>query len=218
MRITRKEKREKQKEINYFREFLRIKEHFFKDINGRLKNIKDNRHQSYIEYTPDIILFSIIMKNVAAIESMNQMTNEFNTEECIKNVAKALGYDNLEELPHHDTINIFLRKLDMAELEKIRDYMIKELLKKRCLEQYRLLDKYWTIIVDATRLTTFSNRHCKHCLKREYKNKETGEVEKTIYFHYVLEAKLAVGNMVFSIDTEFIENADEQYDKQELNC
>ena len=25
--------------------------------------------------------------------------NEFNTEECIENVAKALGYDNLKELP-----------------------------------------------------------------------------------------------------------------------
>lgn len=40
------------------------------------------------------------MKNVIAIESMNQMTTEFNTEECIDNVAKALGYDELEEIPH----------------------------------------------------------------------------------------------------------------------
>ena len=49
------------------------------------------------------------MKNVTAIESMNQMTNKFNTEECINNVAKALGYDDLEELPHYDTVNNFLK-------------------------------------------------------------------------------------------------------------
>lgn len=213
-RITRKQKREKRKEINFFEEFIKIKNHFFKDINSKLKGVKDKRHQSYIQYTPDIILFSILMKNVTSIESMNQMTTEFNTEECINNVAKVLGYNELEELPHHDTINNFLKKLNPIEIEKIRKYMIKELFKKRSLEQYRLLDKYWTIAVDATGLVSFAERHCDHCLKREYVNKETGEIEKTIYFHYVLEAKLVIGDMVFSIDTEFIEN-EETYEKQD---
>lgn len=213
-KTTRKQKREKQKEINFFGEFIRIKKHFFKDIDSKFKNVKDKRHQSYIEYTPDIILFSVLMKNITSIESMNQMTTEFNTEECINNVAKVLGYDDLEELPHHDTINNFLKKLKPIEIEKVRRYMIKELFKKRCLEQYRLLDQYWTVAVDATGLASFSERHCDHCLKREYVNKETGEIENTIYFHYVLEAKLVVGDMVFSIDTEFIEN-EESYEKQD---
>ena len=212
--ITRKEKREKQKEINFFEEFIRIKKHFFKDINTRFNNVKDERHQSYTEYSPDIIFFCIIMKNVTGIESMNRMTTEFNREECINKVGKVLGYDKLKELPHHDTINNFLRRLKACELEKIRKYMINELFKKRCLEHYRLLDKYWTIAVDATGLVSFSERHCDHCLKREYVNKETGEIEKTIYFHYVLEAKLVVGDMVLSIDTEFIEN-EKTYEKQD---
>lgn len=156
----------------------------------------------------------MIMKNVTSIESMNRMTVEFNSEKCINNMAKILEYEDLYELPHHDTINNFLKKLNPYEIEKIRKYMIKELFKKRCLEHYRLLDKYWTIAVDATGIVSFSHRHCEHCLKREYKNKDTGEVEKTIYFHYVLEAKLVVGDMVFSIDTEFIEN-EKNYEKQD---
>ncbi|MCK9471902.1 MAG: transposase family protein, partial [Bacilli bacterium] len=212
--MTRKEKREQQKEINFFGEFLRIKKHFFKDINARFNKVKDERHQSYVNYPSDIILFAMTMKNVTSLESMNRMTVEFNTEECINNIAKALGYENLEELPHHDTINNFLKKLNPGEIEKIRKYMIKELFKKRCLEHYRLLDKYWTIAVDATGLVSFKDRHCDHCLKREYKNKETGEIEKIIYFHYVLEAKLIVGDMAFSIDTEFIEN-EGYYEKQD---
>ena len=213
-RISRKQKREKQKEINFFEEFIRIQHHFFKDLNIMLKNVKDERHQSYIEYTPDILLFSMIIKNATSLQSMSRMTTEFNRSECINNVAKVLGYEELGELPHHDTINNFLKKLNPSEIEKIRRYMIKELFKKRCLEQYRLLDKYWTIAVDATGLVSFSQRHCEHCLKREYKNKETGEIEKTIYFHYVLEAKLIVGDMALSIDTEFIEN-EESYEKQD---
>ena len=213
-KVTRKQKRDKSEEINFFEEFLRIQKHFFKEFISNLGYIKDNRHQSYIEYGTDIIFFVMIMKNITALQSMNQMTAEFNKDNCISNVAKTLGYQDLEELPHHDTINNFLKKLNPIEIEKIRTYMIKELLKKRCLEHYRLLDKYWTIAVDATGLASFKERHCENCLKREYVNKETGEIEKTIYFHYVLEAKLVVGDMVLSIDTEFIEN-EEFYEKQD---
>ena len=77
------------------------------------------------------------------------------------------------------------------------------------------MDKYWIIAIDATGIETFSEKHCEHCLKKEYKNKDTAEVDKTLYFHFVLEAKLVIGDMVFSIDTEFIENENEIYDKQD---
>ena len=166
-KITRKQKRDKQKEINFFGEFLRIQRHFFKEMNSKLRYVKDNRHQSYIEYGTDILLFSVIMKNITSLQSMNQMTVEFNKDECINNVGKTLGYEELDELPHYDTINNFLKRLEPIEIEKIRDYMIKELFKKRCLEKYRLLDKYWTIAVDATGLASFPEKHCEHCLKRE---------------------------------------------------
>ena len=214
-RITRKEKRTKEDEINFFVEFLKVKKHFFKDIIKQFKKVKDPRHQSYIEYGTEILLLSIIMKNVFCIESMNEMTDKFNKEECIENMAKILGYESLEEIPRYDTVNDFLTKLKTSEIEKIRDYMIKELLKKRSLENYRILDKYWGIAIDGTELYSFKEKHCEHCLKREYKNKETGEIKLTMYHHAVLEAKLVIGNMVFSIATEFIENEDENITKQD---
>jgi hypothetical protein len=212
---TRKEVREKENKIFYFAEFLKIKEHFFKDITKRLKSVKDTRHQSYIQYEPDILLFSVIMKNICCLDSMTSMTDKFNKKECIENIAKALDYESLEELPHYDTINNFLCNLDNEELEKIRVYMIKQLFKKRSLEDYRFLNKYWCIAIDATGLFSFSERHCEHCLKKEHKNKETGKVERTEYYHNVLEAKLILGEMVFSIATEFVENEDENVSKQD---
>lgn len=214
-KITRKEKRNKEKEINFFAEFVKIKKHFFKDIIKRLKTVKDTRHQSYIEYKTDLLLLIIILKNVFCIESMNRMTNDFNKDECIENITKTLGYERLEEIPHHDTINNFLSKLNPLEIEKIRDYMIKELFKKRSLEKYRLFDKYWCIAIDGTQLYSFKEKHCEHCLKREFRDKETGELKRTQYYHSVLEAKLVIGDMVFSIATEFIENEDENIEKQD---
>ena len=204
-----------EKEINFFGEFSKIKKHFFRDFNRKLASVKDERNQSYITYESEIILFVVIMKNVSGIVSMNRMTNDFNNEVVIHNIMKSLGYDLLEEIPHYDTINDFLRKLDVSELEKIRDYMIRELFKKRSLEKYRLLDKNWCIAIDGSQLFSFKEKHCEHCLKKEHKNKDTGEIERITYYHTVLEAKLILGNMTFSILTEFVENENESVSKQD---
>jgi hypothetical protein len=211
---TRKEKREQEKNTNYFFEIVKIKKHFFKELTSKLKSVKDHRHQSYIDYTTEVILFLVILKNMAALKSMRLMGESFNKEECIENICKILGLEELEELPHYDTVNDFLSGLEVSELEKIRTYMIKELLRKRCFEDYRIEGKYWGVIFDGTGLYTFEQKHCEHCLKKEYKNKETGEA-KIIYMHHVLEAKLVVGDMVFSIGSEFIENENEEVTKQD---
>lgn len=217
--LTRKEKRNREKNQNYFFDLLKIQRHFFKDFITKLKKVKDPRHQSYITYETETMLYTALLKNIIGIDTMRNMTVQFNTDECIENVKTALSIDELEELPHYDTINDFLSKLEMEELEKIRTYMIKALLKKRCFESYRILDKYWPIIVDGTGLHTFREKHCEHCLRREYKDEETGETT-TVYMHHVLEAKLVVGNMVFSVASEFIENESEDTPKQdcELNA
>ncbi|MFA8438189.1 transposase family protein, partial [Pueribacillus sp. YX66] len=217
--LTRKEKRNREKNKNYFFDLLKIQHHFFKDFIKQLNKVKDPRHQGYITYGPETILYTILLKSIIGIDTMRNMTVHFNTDECIENVKTALSIDELEELPHYDTINDFLSKLEMEELEKIRTYMIKALLKKRCFESYRILDKYWPIIVDGTGLHTFREKHCEHCLRREYKDEETGETT-TVYMHHVLEAKLVVGNMVFSVASEFIENESEDTPKQdcELNA
>lgn len=128
-------------EINFFREFTKLQKHFFKDINNRLKRVKDPRYKSYIQYGTDAILFSVLMKNACGITSMSSMTERFNRNECIENISRVLGCE-LAELPHYDTINNFPRDLEPEEIEKIRDYMIKELFRKRSKEGFRLLDNY----------------------------------------------------------------------------
>lgn len=204
-----------EKKINFFGEFIKIRNHFFKDLNKKLANIKDERNQNYTTYDPDVILFTVIMKNVSGIISMNKMTNDFNDAVAIKNFATVLGNESLEEIPHYDTINNFLKRLAVVELEKIRDYMIRELFKKRSLEKYRLLDTNWCIAIDGSQLFSFKEKHCEHCLKKEHKNKETGEIERITYYHTVLEAKLVLENMAFSILTEFVENENESVSKQD---
>lgn len=195
-------------------EFLKVQHHFLPDFIDELGRIKDPRHQSYKEYDIEEILYTMIMKNACSISSMQEMTDVFNDEECVRNLCLILGKEEKEFLPHYVTINECLEKLDTEELHKFRNRMIKTLIRKRSFESARFLGKYWTIIVDATQLFYFNKKHCQHCLKRTI-NKGTEE-EKTYYYHNVLEAKIVLGdNLVISIATEFIENQSEDVKKQD---
>lgn len=143
---------------------------------------------------------------------MRETTLKFNTEETIGNIANLLEIE-LEEIPHYDTINNVFEKLEMGELRKIQKYMINRLIRSKMFNKYRFKDKYFQIVVDGTGIMSFKERHCKHCLKRTYNKEE--ENEYSIYYHYVLESKLVVGDMVISIDSEFVENEDENVEKQD---
>jgi len=211
---TRKEKRESNKETNYFFEFEKIIQHFFKGFQKSLGKVEDGRHSSYISYPAELILYQMILKNAVDIRSMRGMSEEFNQEKCIENLRIALKLKKLEEIPHYDTVNDFLSKLAPENLERIRKQMIVSLLKKRCLEGGRILRKYWHVVVDGTGLHRFRERHCEHCLKRVITDKETGEIT-TYYYHHVLEAKLIVGKMALSLATEFIENESVDVEKQD---
>ena len=97
---------------------------------------------------------------------MRGMTDSFNKDECILNLKKVLGIEELDELPHYNTVNDFLSMVETSELEAIRTYMIKELFKKRCFDDYRIDGKYWGIIFDGTGL--FTNSHNYNAMKNHY--------------------------------------------------
>lgn len=195
-------------------EFLKVQHHFLPNFIDELGKIKDPRHNSYTDYDIEEILYTMIIKNACSITSMQEMTDEFNNEECVRNLCLMLGKEEKEFLPHYVTINECLEKLDSDQLQQFRKKMIKKLLRKRSFESSRFLGQYWPIIVDATQLFNFNERHCEHCLKRTV-NKGTTE-EKTYYYHNVLEAKIVLGdNLIVSIATEFIENEKEDVEKQD---
>lgn len=213
--MSRKERRKLKKEFEKdIREFLKVQNHFLPDLIEELKLVEDPRNKSYIDYTIEEILYTMIIKNVCSISSMQEMTEDFNKDECVKNICSILGKDEKEFLPHYVTINECLEKLDPEELNKLRQKMIYKLLRKRSFEGARFLSKYWLVIVDATQLFYFNKKHCDHCLKKTTnKGKEN---EKTYYYHNVLEAKIVLGkDFVVSIATEFIENEKEDVTKQD---
>jgi hypothetical protein len=114
------------------------------------------------------------------------------------------------ELPHQDTVDEVLRALDNEELEQVKMDLMSGLFEQKWLREWRLLDRYYLVAVDATGVMSFDKPHCPHCLTRKTKN------GKTVYFHYVLEAKLITSSgLAISLASEWIENPTGEFDKQD---
>ena len=210
--MNRREKRKIKKEIEIFSDVAKIIKQYFPDLSKKLNELTDTRHQSYVEYQMSVITITRLLGLLCGIKSMRETTEKLDTEETIKNIGNILGIE-LEEIPHYDTINNVFEQIEIEELRKIQKYMVNRLIRSKMFDKYRFKGKYFQIVIDGTSMMKFKKRHCKHCLKRVHN--EGKENEYSIYYHYVLEAKLVVGEIVISLDSEFVENEDENVEKQD---
>ena len=210
--MNRKEKRKIRKEVEMFSNVVTIIKQYFPSLIEKLDKLTDTRHQSYVEYIMATITVTRLLGLLCGIKSMRETTKVFNTEETIQNIANLLEIE-LEEIPHYDTINEVFEKLEIDELRKIQKYMVQKLIRSKMFDKYRYKGKYYQIVIDGTGMVTFKERHCQHCLKKTYNKGQADEY--SIYYHYVLEAKLVMGDIVISIDSEFVENEEENVEKQD---
>ena len=210
--MNRKEKREKNKELNILNDLITVIKQYFPELINKFDGLTDLRNQSYIKYTMKVIFIVRLLGLMSEMKSMHGMTRELNTKESIKNIAQICNLE-LEEIPHCDTINDVFEKIKVEEIEEIRKYMINKLIRGKIIQKYKIRDKYYHIVVDGTGLATSRKKYNENCLVKNKMDKNGNEYQE--YSTYVLEAKLIVGEMVFSIGSEFVENTEKNESKQD---
>ena len=210
--MNRREKRNKKKELNILGDTITIINQYFPELINRFEGLTDLRNQSYVKYKMKVVFIVRLLALMCEIKSMQELTREFNTEEAIKNIAQICSLE-LDEIPHCDTINDIFENTKPEEIEKIKKYMINRLIRSKMLEKYKIRGKYYHVVVDGTGLATSRNKYNKNCLVKRKTDEKGNEYQE--YSTYVLEAKLVVGDMVFSIGSEFVENENEEVDKQD---
>ena len=201
--VTRKEKREKDKETDLLKEIVTIMRQYFPELIDRFNLLTDERHQSYVEYEMKVIFVVRLVGLLISMKSMHEMTRTLNTEEAIKNIAQICKVE-LKELPHCDTMNNVFEKIKIEELEEVNKYLIQRIIASKMCEKYKIRGRYYHIIVDGTGLATSRIEYNKNCLVKNKTDKNGNSYQE--YSTYVLEAKLVLGDMVFSIASEFVEN------------
>ena len=202
--MNREQRRKNRDGINILSETIAIIKKYMPELMNKFDNLTDLRHQSYVKYKMKVIFMVRLMGLMCSIKSMNEMTREFNTQETIENIARICEL-GLNEIPHCDTINDVFEKVKVEEIEEIIKDIITKLIRGKILTKFLVRDKYYHIIVDGTGLATSRKRYNKNCLVKNKTDKNGNKYQE--YSTYVLEAKLVVGNMVFSIGSEFVENS-----------
>lgn len=146
---------------------------------------------------------------ISGITTMTGINSEFDTDIAIKNFSKICG-QSLKEIPDWQTIQDVIETLNYDEIDNIRRMTFKALIRSKMFNKYRY-NGFIQILVDTTGLSSHDYNLNGNRIAKASKD------GKTKYYKYVLEAKAVFGNIVISIDSEWIENnkLNNENDKQD---
>ena len=209
--MNRKQRREFRKDKNLIIELYSIIKKYFPDLLNKFENLTDDRHQSYVTYNMKTICVTRLFGLICGLTSLSNISSdEFNTDVCIKNISNICN-TSLSELPYWETIQDVFMNIKLSELKEIQKYIVKTLLRSKMFDKYKFNGAF-QLIFDGTGLSNHNYNLNGNCLKRKHKD---GRIS---YYKYVLECKLVVGNIVISLDSEFIENNQMLTEKQKQDC
>ena len=209
--MNRKQRRELRKDKNLIIELFAIINKYFPDLLDKFEKLTDIRHQSYVSYNMKVICVTRLFGLICGLTSLSNISSdEFNTDMCIKNISSFCN-EKLDELPYWETIQDVFINIKLAELREIQKYIVKALIRSKMFDKYRFNGAF-QLLFDGTSLSNHNYNLNNNCLTRKHRD------GKISYYKYVLECKLVVGNIVISLDSEFIENEKMLTDKQKQDC
>lgn len=180
--------------------------HFFGNFFIDFKSVRDPRDQNRITYPLSCLLFTGILMFLCRLGSRRQIHFSLNGSVAEE---KYRALFSVSSIPHGDTLAALFCRLSVEEIGEIVTGITETLIRKKVLYPYRLLDRYFLVVMDGTGVLSFPQRHCPHCLWRK-------SGKGLLFYHPVLEAKLVTSSgFVFSLMTEFIENASQKVSKQD---
>ena len=171
----------------------------------------DPRDPEKTVYPKHTLIWSAILLFLLALRSRRQFRFESRTAAFVANLNSLTGdrVEDVETAPHDDTLVYYLERVGPEHFESLPPALVRRLIRMKALDRWRLYHRF-LVAVDGTGQLVFRHPHCPHCLTRKTRNGET------LYYHPVLEAKLiTAAGLVFSLATEFIENADPTATKQD---
>lgn len=207
--FNRKQRRELMKNKDLLREVIKIIHKYFPMLDSLLSELTDQRNQSYVTYKIKTLVMTRLIALICGIISMNEMKRKFNTEESIKNLS-SICKQKLKEVPDWQTIQDVIEQLDINEINNIRKYMINAVIRNKMFNKYRYKGCF-QLLVDATGVSSHDYNLNNNCISKTHNG-------NTKYFKYVLEAKLRVGPLVLSLDSEWIENTEINNENEKQDC
>ena len=188
-----------------------MRRHCFPELNDWFQNLPDPRRQDMCVYTASHLWWQILMTFLLRGGSRNAFDVARNTGELPENLLRLCGQSwDAERLGERRTITCsenarhHASRVPTEAVAQIPLKMVRRLMKMRLLDDARLFDSWWMILIDGT----LQDRG------RKVRGREAR-------YRYVLEAKLVgPAGTVFHLMTEFVDVHDPVRDKEdcELNA
>lgn len=136
--------------------------------------------------------------------SRNSMNENRSEKQYRRNYKQLFGL----RLPHLDTVDSVLERLEEDVLDKLKRDLIRMLMSKRVFHKYRMKTGHFTVAVDGSGVYKFDHEPYPGCPYHKKKNGKT-------WYQNVLEAKLVTSNgFSISLGTEWMVN-EEVFTKQD---
>ena len=114
-------------------------------------------------------LNEILMAGLSLFLFKEGSRNEMNNHRSAGNFSKHYRQLFNMKLPQLDCVNDVLKALPNEALEQLKMDLMSELFEQKWLRDYRLLDKYYLVAVDATGIMSFDERHCEYPPRNKFR-------------------------------------------------
>ncbi len=171
----------------------------FPKLTTWMGHLPDGRDGTRITYSPSALLWLGLLTFCFKLSSRRQIRYELDTPAAAANFRLLTGSTGAKPA-HPDTLEHYLRLLKSGALAGLMVLLVKQLIRRRTIEDQRVR-KHYLIAVDGTGQFTFNRRHCEHCLTRKHKD------GRESFHHNILEAKLVCpSGLTMSVSHQFVVN------------
>ena len=150
--------RERQEKRNLMFRLKKSIDHHFPHLYEKIEEIPECRKSQ-----PEYSLVELIMAGVAMFlfkkGSRNALNNERSEPQFRINYARVFK----ARLPHLDTVEDVLERLDDEHLEVLKTELVTGLLAKKRFRKYRLFGQSYLVVIDGTHVMDVPEGHCAHC-------------------------------------------------------
>lgn len=177
-----------------------------------LSTIPDPRNPLLISHTLETLLLYGVLSFVLQMASRRKANEQLTTPAMVEQLKRI--FPELETIPHHDSVNRLLARIDVQQLEQVTVELVRYLIRNKKFRRQQLIGGCYPIAIDGTQKITSKELWGEQWLEREVGNE--GEVQ---YYIHVLEASLVLANgMTLPLMSEFLDYLQGDSERNKQDC
>lgn len=178
----------------------------------RLSRIKDPRVPGKVKHGLTVLMVYGILFFVYQVSSRREANKEMSRPIFYENL-RAM-FPELETMPHADTLERLLERIDVNEIQEALLDIFEKLIRKKKFRN-RLINNRYLLAIDGTQKFYRNEQWEEECLSRNV----GGEEKRLQYYVYVLEAVFILDNGVtLPLMSEFVKNEEYRDENTKQDC